>query len=315
MVSKMNIVFMGSPAFAVPALKELVSSEYDVVAVYTQPDKPVGRGRIASQTDVKRVAVEHGIEVRQVQSFADAGTVASLAQLNPDVIVVAAFGHILPPQVLAIPPFGCINLHPSLLPRYRGPTPIPAAILSGDEYTGATIMVVNQRIDSGPILTQRRVDITPEDTTGSLTTKLAQIAAHLLIETLPPWFSRSLAPQTQREEDATYSKLLSKKEGEIDWQLPAPDIWRRVRAFYPWPGCYTTWQGKVLKIVEGIPLPGERGETGRVLSLGRGEVGVKCGEGILSLLRLQLEGRSEMDAEEFLRGQRDFIGVRLPNSK
>jgi methionyl-tRNA formyltransferase len=176
-------------------------------------------------------------------------------------------------------------------------------------------MLVNQRIDSGPILAQRRVDITPVDTTGSLTTKLAQIAAHLLMETLPPWFSRSLVPQTQREEDATYSKLLSKKEGEIDWQLPALDIWRRVRAFYPWPGCYTTWQGKMLKIVEGIPLSGERGETGRVISLGRGEVGVKCGEGILSLLRLQLEGRSEMDAEEFLRGQRDFIGVLLPNSK
>ena len=311
----MNIVFMGSPAFAVPALKELISSEYDVVAVYTQPDKPVGRGRIASPTAVKRMALEHGLEIRQVQNFAETGTVASLARLNPDVIVVAAFGHILPPQVLAIPPFGCINLHPSLLPKYRGPTPIPAAILSGDEYTGATIMLVNQRIDSGPILTQRRVDIAPEDTTGSLTIKLAQVAAYLLMETLPLWFSGSLVPQTQREEDATYSKRLSKKEGEIDWQLPAPDIWRRVRAFSPWPGCYTTWRGKVLKIVEGIPLPGERGEIGRVISHGRGEVGVKCGEGILSLIRLQLEGRSEMGVEEFLRGQRDFIGAHLHSTK
>ncbi|MCK4963544.1 MAG: methionyl-tRNA formyltransferase [Dehalococcoidia bacterium] len=308
----MNIVFMGSPEFAVPALKELISSKYDVVAVYTQPDKPVGRGRIASLTAVKRVALEHGLEVRQVKSFAEAGTIASLAQLNPDVIVVAAFGQILPPQVLTIPPFGCINLHPSLLPRHRGPTPIPAAILAGDDWTGASIMLLDEGIDSGPILAQRRVAIAPQDTTDSLARKLAQIAAQLLEETMPGWLSHSLTPQPQREEDATYTKLLSKEEGEIDWQIPAPQIWCRVRAFYPWPGCYTTWRGKMLKIVLAAPITGERGDPGGVLSLARGEVGVQCGEGILRLQRLQLEGKREMAADEFLRGQRDFVGSLLP---
>ena len=309
----MRIVFMGVPEFAVPALEWLIFSEHQVVAVYTQPDKPAGRGRELSSPPVKGMALEHGLELRQVKSFAEAGAIASLAQLRPDVIVVAAYGQILPPQVLTIPPFGCLNLHPSLLPRHRGPTPIPAAILAGDDWTGVSIMLLDEGIDSGPVLAQRRVAIAPQDTTDSLTRKLAQIAAQLLAETLPRWLSHSLTPQPQQEEGATYTKLLSKGEGEIDWQLPAPQIWQRVRAFYPWPGCSTTWQGKRLKIVEAIPLPGKRGEPGRVIPLGRGEIGVQTGEGVLRLLRVQLEGRREMSAEEFLRGQRGFSGALLPS--
>ncbi len=311
----MRIVFMGVPEFALPALERLIFSEHQVVSVYTQPDKPAGRGRELSFPPVKRLALEHGLEVRQVKSFAEPGAIQSLTQLRPDVIVVAALGQILPPEVLAIPPFGCLNLHPSLLPRHRGPTPIPAAILASDDWTGVSIMLMDEGIDSGPILAQRRVAIAPQDTTGSLTRKLAQIAAQLLEETLPRWLSRSLTPQPQREEGATYTKLLSKGEGEIDWQLPASQIWRRVRAFYPWPGCYTKLQGKMLKIVKAIPFPGERGEPGRVVTIDRGEVGVQTGEGILRLLRVQLEGRREMSAEEFLRGQRGFRGALLPSLK
>jgi methionyl-tRNA formyltransferase len=307
----MRVVYMGVPEFAVPALEWLISSEHQLVAVYTQPDKPAGRGREPSFSPVKRVALEHGLEVRQVESFAKAGAVASLAQLSPDMIVIAAFGQILPPQVLAIVPFGCINLHPSLLPRHRGPTPIPAAILAGDDWTGVSIMLLDEGIDSGPILAQRRVEIAPEDSTDSLTRKLAGIAAQLLAETLPRWLSHSLASQPQRDEGVTYTKLLSKGDGEIDWQLPALQIWRRVRAFYPWPGCYTTWQGKRLKIVEAIPILGEQGEPGRVVSLRVGGVGVQSGEGILILLRVQLEGKRDMSAEEFLRGHRGFIGELL----
>jgi methionyl-tRNA formyltransferase len=307
----MRIVFMGVPEFAVPALERLISGEHDVVAVYTQPDKPAGRGRVHSFSAVKRVALEHGLEVRQLESFMEAGAIDSLALLNPDVIVMAAFGQILPPRVLTVPPFGCINLHPSLLPRHRGPTPIPAAILAGDEWTGASIMLVHRVVDSGPILAQRRVAITPKDTTKSLTGKLAEIAAQLLEETLPRWLSRSLDPQPQREDGVTYTKLLSRVEGEIDWHLSAVHIERRVRAYYPWPGSSTTWRGKMLKIVEAVPLPGERGEPGRVIPLDRGEVGVQCSEGILTLLRVQLEGRREMSAEDFLRGHRDFIGALL----
>ncbi len=309
----MRIVFMGVPEFAVPALERLILGEHQVVAVYTQPDKPAGRGRVPTFPPVKRVALEHGLEVRQVESFAGAGAIASLAQLSPDVIVVAAFGQILPPQVLTTPPFGCINLHPSLLPRHRGPTPIPAAILAGDDWTGASIMLLDEGIDSGPILAQRRVAIAPQDTTDSLARKLAQIAAQLLEETLPRWLSHSLTPQPQQEQDATYTKLLSKEEGEIDWQIPALQIWRRVRAFYPWPGCYTAWQGRMLKIVEAVPLRGERGEPGRVVYVGRGDVGVQSGEGLLRLLRVQLAGRREMSAEEFLRGHTAFIGALLPS--
>ena len=309
----MRIVFMGVPEFAVPALERLISGEHQVVAVYTQPDKPAGRGRAPSFSAVKRVALEHGIEVRQLGSFAEAGAIDSLAQLSPDVVVVAAFGQILPSTVLTIPPFGCINIHPSLLPRHRGPTPIPAAILAGDYWTGVSVILLDKGVDSGPILAQRRVLISPQDTTDSLVRKLAQIAAQLLEETLPRWLSRSLIPQPQPEEGATYTKLLSKGEGEVDWQLPASQIWRRMRAFYPWPGCYTAWGGRMLKIVKAAHLPGERGEPGRVVPLGRGEVGVQCGEGILMLLRVQLEGRREMSAEDFLRGHRDFIGAILPS--
>jgi methionyl-tRNA formyltransferase len=308
----MRIVFMGAPQFAVPALERLISGEHTVVAIYTQPDKPAGRGRMPSFPPIKRVALEHGLEVRQVESFANADAAASLAELSPDVIVVAAFGQILPPRVLAVPPFGCINLHPSLLPRHRGPTPISSSILAGDEWTGASIMLLDEGVDSGPILAQLRVLIAPQDTTDSLTDKLAQVSAQLLEETLPRWLSRSLTPQPQPEEGATYTRLISKGDGNIDWKIPAVHIERMVRAYYSWPGCYTTWRGKMLKIVWAAPITGERGEPGRVLTLPRGEVGVQCGEGILRLQGLQLEGKREMAADEFLRGQRDFVGSLLP---
>ena len=309
----MRIVFMGAPQFAVPALERLISGEHQVVAVYTQPDRQAGRGRVPSFPPLKRAALEHGLEVRQVESFAEADAVASLAELSPDVIVIAAFGQILPPRVLALPPFGCINLHPSLLPRHRGPTPIPSSILAGDEWTGVSIMLLDEGMDSGPILAQRRVLIAPQDTTDSLTDKLAQMSAQLLEETLPQWLSRSITPQPQPLEGATYTKLISKGDGNIDWQSPAVHIERMVRAYYPWPGCYTTWRGKMLKIVLVAPITGERGEPGRVLTLPRGDVGVQCGEGILRVQGIQLEGKREMTADEFLRGQRDFIGSLLPS--
>jgi methionyl-tRNA formyltransferase len=221
--------------------------------------------------------------------------------------------------VLDIPPFGCLNVHPSLLPRHRGASPIASAILAGDEYTGETIMLLDAGMDSGPILAQRRVAIEMEDTTGTLTVKLAQMGAELLRDTLDLWLSHRLTPKPQDEAKATYSRPISKEEGEIDWQLPALDIWRRVRAFQPWPGCYTRWQGKIIKVLEALPLPGG-GEPGRVVSLERrGEkelrdclVGAQTGDGVLGLLRLQMEGRRAVTAAEFARGQRGFIGALLP---
>jgi len=308
----MRLVYMGSPEYSVPSLEGLISSEHQVVAVFTQPDKPAGRGRAPAFPVVKIAALRHGIEVRQPKSFKEPDAIESLAQLSPDVIVVAAYGKILPEEVLTIPPFGCINLHPSLLPRHRGPAPIQGAILAGDEYTGVSIMLMDRGVDSGPILSQRRVAIEPDDTTESLSHKLAKISAQLLAETLPLWLSHSITPQPQ-EGDATYTRFLSKDEGEINWHLPAPEIWRRVRAFHPWPGSYTRWQGKVLKVLEVFPLPGERGQPGRVIPLGGGQVGAQTGDGVLGIRRVQLEGRRAMTAEEFVRGQRDFVGAMLPS--
>lgn len=311
----MRIVFMGAPEFSVPILERLLLGEHELVAVYTQPDRPAGRGRALAFSAVKKVALERGLKVLQPASFKELGAIEFLARLRPDVIVVAAFGRILPREVLAIPPFGCINLHTSLLPRHRGPSPVQGAILAGDDWTGVTIMLMDEGVDSGAILSQRRVAIEPEDTTESLTKKLAQVAAQLLEETLPLWLSHSLTPQPQGEVGATYTKLFSKEEGEIDWHLGAVEIWRRVRAFHPWPGCYTRWQGKILKILEATPIAGGRDlEPGRVITLAPGQgasLGVETGEGVLGLLRIQLEGRRAMTVEEFLGGQRNFIGALL----
>lgn len=308
----MRIIFMGTPDFAVPALQQLLSSQHQLVAVYTSPDKPAGRGRELSPSPVKRVALERSLEVRQVRSLKDENAVASLAQLQPDVIVVASYGLILPKKVLAIPPCGCINLHPSLLPCHRGPTPIPAAILASDAETGVSIMLMDEGIDTGPILSQQKVLIAPDDTAGSLTDKLAQLSARLLMETLPVWLSGSITPKPQREADATYTKLLDKADGEIDWRMPAVDIQRRVRAFHPWPGCYTRWRGKTLKVMAATPLPGKRGTPGQTMPT-EGGVGIQTGDGMLLLRQVQLEGKRPMDIDEFLRGQRDFIGSTLPS--
>jgi methionyl-tRNA formyltransferase len=313
MVSAMRIVYMGTPEFAVPALERLTRGEHRVEAVYTGLDKPAGRGREVVPPPVKKKALELGLEVRQMASLKNDDAVAALEALRPDVIIVASFGLILPQRVLSIPPYGCINLHPSMLPRYRGPTPIPAAILAGDEVTGASIMLMDEGIDSGLVLAQRTVPIEPSDTTQSLTDKLAIVSADLLMKILPLWLSHSLSPRPQRPEEATYTKMLDKDDGAIDWHLPAVELWRRVRAFYPWPTCFTSWGGKGMRILEALTQPGQLGDPGRVLDLGRGESGVQAGEGILKLVKVQLEGKREMAAGEFVRGQRGFVGSILPS--
>ncbi len=311
----MRIVFMGTPEFSVPILEQLIGSEHQVVAVYTQPDRPAGRGRTLTPSSVKTVALAHGLPVLQPASLKGTAEVAELDELKPDAIVVAAYGQLLPQPVLDIPAFGCLNVHPSLLPKYRGASPIAAAILNGDEETGVTIMLLDAGLDSGPVLAQRAIAIEPDDTTESLGGKLARLGAELLVQTLPRWFDRSLTPEPQDETSATYTKLVAKEEGEINWQLSAVELWRRVRAFYPWPGCYTRWRGKQLKLLEAVPVTGGEGlEPGRVLSLSLEQeavVGVATGAGILGLRRVQLEGKKAMEAADFLRGHRDFIGDRL----
>ncbi len=317
----MRVIFMGTPEFTVPCLELLILNQYQVVAVYTQPDKPAGRGRSLISPPLKRAAVGWKLPVMQVVSLKRAEVVAQLAGFQPDVIVVFAYGQILPQSVLDIPRYGCINIHPSLLPRFRGASPVAAAILAGDEFTGVSIMLMDRGLDTGPVLTRTQIPISIQDTTGSLTAKLSLVAAHLLQEVLVHWVRGELTPQPQNEAEATYCSPISKEEGEIDWCLSAVDIWRRVRAFQPWPGCYTRWQGKQLKIIEAVPLPEERAlKVGQVVALtplrerAKAAFGVYTGDGVLGVCQVQLEGKRAMSAAEFLRGQRQFIGAILPLS-
>lgn len=309
----MRVVFMGTPEFAVPALDALIGSDHEVVGVFAQPDEPAGRGRNVVMPPVKKLALRHRLTVHQPPSLRRSCELERLASLRPDVVVIAAYGKILPEAMLKVPPRGCLNIHASLLPRHRGPSPIAGAILAGDGATGVTVMVVTRVMDTGPILAQRQVPILPHDTAGSLSQKLSEMGAELLMDTLPRWLDGRLAPQPQDAGQATYSKMIAKEDGIMDWQRPAVDLWRRVRAFQPWPGCFTTWQGRTVKVIEAVPLPGQ-GAPGQVVPTDdeRAVVGVQTGDGVLGLLLVQLEGKRAMGAAEFARGQRGFIGARLP---
>jgi methionyl-tRNA formyltransferase len=303
-------VFMGTPQFAVTILESLLRSSYQVPAVYTQADKPAGRGRPVVFPPVKKLALERQIPVMQPETFRSSEVMEKLASLQPELIVVAAFGSILPQEMLSLPKFACLNVHASLLPRHRGPSPVANAILCGDALTGVTIMLMDAGLDTGPILAQGKEGISFMDTTGSLSSKLADVGARLLLQTLPGWLEGELKPQAQDESEATYSKLITSKDAEIDWHLSALELWRMVRAYNPWPSCYTWCQGKRLKIHRAFPLgDGGNGEIGEVIALAEQPgVGVVTKQGILGLCQVQLEGKREMQVSDFVRGKRDFIG-------
>ncbi|MCD6359196.1 MAG: methionyl-tRNA formyltransferase, partial [Dehalococcoidia bacterium] len=313
----MRIVFMGTPQFAVPSLEHLINSEYQVVAVYTRPDKRSGRGQGLLLSPVKELALEHNLTVCQPSSLKLPAEIDKMRDLSPDVIVVVAFGQILPPEMLAIPTYGCLNVHPSLLPLHRGPSPTVSAILSGETVTGASVMLMDRGVDSGPVLSQKEEAILFGDTAASLESRLSVLCAQLLIEVLPRWVAGDITPSPQDEGKATYSHLISKGDGNIDWTLPAVRLWLKIRAFQPWPGCYTRWRGRRLKVLEAIPVGVKKGEPGRVMLLGDTEedtVGVQTGKGILVLRRVQLEGKRSMSAAGFIRGQHDFVGILLPDN-
>jgi methionyl-tRNA formyltransferase len=310
-----RVIFMGSPAFSVPALKSLFLAGYEVAAAYTQPDKPGGRGRNLLASPVKVAADRLGLTVVQPVSLKEAEAVEKLRAFSPDVIVVAAFGQILPKKVLGIPKFGCVNIHPSLLPRFRGALPVASVILSGEEFTGVSLMLMDEGLDTGPVLSQAMIPISASDTTASLGEKLSLVSAGLLIEVLPRYLKGEISPRPQDKAKATYSGVITKEAGEVDWQLPAIDIWRRVRAYQPWPGSYTGWGRKRLKILEAVPLPrGRSSKIGRVVRLdaesGKAPAafGVVTGDGVLGVVRVQLEGKRAMTSAEFLPGQPGFIG-------
>jgi methionyl-tRNA formyltransferase len=312
----LRIVFMGSPQFSVPSLEQLVINNFDIVAVYTQPDRPSGRGRGLAVSPVKDAALKCGLPVLQPENVGSAEALAELAALKPDVIVICAFGQILSQALLDIPPRQCLNVHFSLLPRHRGASPVAAAILAGDAFTGVSVQLVRLKLDTGPVLASASVPILPWDNTGTLTEKLSIVGAHLLQEALTGWLRDEIKPVPQDESRANYAGRVKKGDGEINWQLPADEIWRRVRAYYPWPGCYTYLKGRQLKINAASALPGGKDkETGRVIALpgGEGGVGITTGDGILALSTVQYAGKKAMPAAEFIRGQRDFIGSRLPS--
>ncbi len=302
---------MGTPEFAVPVL-EALADIHKVVGVVTQPDRPAGRGRRLSLSEVKQAALERGLPLSQPQSLRAPEAVAQLAAWRPDVFVVAAFGQILRQDVLDLPPHGCINVHASLLPRWRGAAPIEAAILAGDEVTGVTIMQMDAGLDTGPILAQREEPILPDDTRATLGERLARLGAELLIETLPAYLAGDLPPRPQPEEGATYARQLRKEDGLLDWSRPVVELDRQVRAFTLRLGAFTTWRGQRLKVLRAVPLPAWQGEAtpGTVVALVDG-VAVATGEGALRLDEVQLAGKRPMDVAAFIRGKRDFVGSRL----
>jgi len=304
---------MGTPQFAATILEALLQSSCQVLAVYTQPDKPAGRGRPVVIPPVKKLALERQIPVMQPETLKSSDVVDKLVSFQPELIVVAAYGAILPGQVLSLPKFACLNVHPSLLPRHQGPSPVAYTILCGDELAGVTIMLMDAGIDTGPILAQEKTGISFMDTTGSLNAKLADVGARLLLETLPRWLNRELIPQAQDEAQATYSKLIISEDAEIDWNFSAVQLWRRIRAYNPWPISYTWYNGKRLRIHRSIPFANvSGGEIGEVIALPESPgVGVVTGERILGLCQVQLEGKREMSADDFVRGRRDFIGCVL----
>ncbi|MDE2822731.1 MAG: methionyl-tRNA formyltransferase [Chloroflexota bacterium] len=294
-------------------LSRLIDERHDIAAVYSQPDRPSGRGRKLVPTPTKRFAGERGIEVRQPKSLRSADECEALASLSPDVVVVAAYGLFLPPEVLNVPPLGCLNIHPSLLPHYRGPSPVVTAILNGDAETGVTIMKLDEGMDSGAILAQERVSIDEEETAQVLTRRLFDVGADLLVDTLPRWSSSDIHPTPQDESRATFTPLVKKEDGEIDWNTSAARIARMVRAYEPWPGTFTNWNGKLLKILNATSMVGDA-PPGQVVGLGDGGMGIGTGDGLLAVSRLQSEGRRPSDAQDFVRGYPNFVGAELGRS-
>jgi methionyl-tRNA formyltransferase len=305
---------MGSPQFAVPTL-EALARNHTILAVFTQPDKPAGRGQQLTAVPVKQWAVAHGVPVHQPKSFRkEPQFIDVLRNLKPEVIVVAAYGLILPQAVLDVPPFGCLNVHGSSLPRHRGAAPITSAILMGDTETGITIMQMDAGMDTGPMLSVAREAIRPDDTTASLGERMSHLGAQLMADTLPKYLSGEIVPQAQPEEGVTYSPKINKADAQIDWHRPAIEIERMVRAYIPWPGTQTTWNGQMLKVLKaGIRDQGSGigDQAGLVVMLNDGSIAVVTGEGVLVLKEIQLAGRKAMKAADFVRGQPGFIGAML----
>lgn len=301
MSDRLRIVFAGTPEFSLPALDALRAAGHELVAVYTRPDRPAGRGRAVAPGPVKSRALELGIPVEQPSTLRDADSAAGLAAYAPDAMVVVAYGLILPPAILAIPRLGCINIHASLLPRWRGAAPIQRAILAGDTRTGVTIMRMDAGLDTGPMLLARAIAIENGETAGSLHDRLAVLGAEAVVQALDRIASGLLAPAPQPEAGATYAARIRKEEAVIDWARPAVEILRQVRAFNPWPVAETRWRGQQLRVWAADIVPGRPGApAGLVIDAHHDQFVVATGDAALRLERVQLAGRRVLAAAEFL---------------
>ncbi|HWW19767.1 MAG TPA: methionyl-tRNA formyltransferase [Steroidobacteraceae bacterium] len=301
----LRVAFAGTPEFAVPTLQALADSHHTLVGVLTQPDRPAGRGRELKRSPVKDLGLRLGLSVSQPAALRDDAQRAELASWQADVLVVAAYGLILPVAALTLPRLGCVNVHASLLPRWRGAAPVQRAILAGDVATGVTIMQMAAGLDTGPILAQSAFDLTGRETSQALLERLSQTGARLLIETLDRLEAGTVTPKEQSSDGVTYAGKLAKQEGQVDWQRSAVEISRQVRAFNPWPIAQTLFQGQQLRLWQAVPASrgGQAGEPGQVLGMDAEQLLVRCGEGSLGVERLQLAGKRAMSAREFASGR------------
>ncbi len=306
-----RVLFYGSPDFAVPTLRALIDSPWRPVAVVTQPDARSGRGRRMQPPPVKEAAAEHGIPAIQPARLRDGAAIAQIASLRPDLQIVAAYGQIIPVEILELPAFGSLNVHASLLPRWRGASPISAAILHGDAETGVTIMLVDETEDTGEILRQRATPIDETEHAGQLSDRLAEMGAALLLETIPDWIAGGIGPEPQDSERATSARRVTKRQGRIDWSQPADQIARLVRAYTPWPAATTTLGDSTIRVTSATGTEESvNAEPGTITEIGN-VIAVAAGSGTLQIHRLQRAGKRELSAEEFARGVRDLAGLRF----
>ena len=285
---KIKIIFIGVSSFAVPALEALIKEKYSIIAVITSPDKPSGRKKEVFFSPVKKLAQEHNLNISQPDNISE--TKERIRQLKPDLIIVSSYGKIIPKEILNIPQFKSINIHPSLLPKYRGPSPIQTAILNGDKKTGITVIIMDEKMDHGPVIFQKELEILPDENYKELEKRLSQESGKILIKIIPEYIKKELIPQKQNEEKATYTKIILKEEGEIDFNKTAREIERKIRAFYPWPGTFFFLNKKRVKIIKGKAVNKKE------------KASLKTGQGCLELELVQPEGKKIMTGQEFFRG-------------
>ncbi len=308
----MRIVFMGTPDFAVPSLEALLKSDDEVVGIVTQPDRPKGRGQELAPSPVKLVALREKIPILQPTKMKDPEFLAVLTSWKPDLIAVTAFGRILPPVVLNLPPKGCVNVHGSILPKYRGAGPIQWAIINGETETGITTMLMDEGMDTGAMLLQERIPIAPDDTAGSLAPKLAELGGRLLVETIARLKAGTIAPIVQDHSQATMAPLLKKEDGLIDWTLPAKAIANRIRGLTPWPGAYTFSGAERWTISKAAASTGKAaGQPGRIVGVTKDAIQVATGDGLLAITEIQPANSRRMTVTQYLTGHPIQAGSQL----